>query len=48
MTGAVVNAPLVKKIIFEMIKILNLPSYRHDNLIKAEIKQIYKYGYAFL
>ena len=26
MTGAVVNAPLVKKIIYEMIKILNLPS----------------------
>ena len=48
MTGAVVNAPLVKKIIYEMIKILNLPSYRHDNLIKADIKQIYKTGYAFL
>ena len=48
MTGAVVNAPLVKKIIFEMIKILNLPSYRHDNLIKADIKQLYKSGYAFL
>jgi hypothetical protein len=25
-----------------------LPSYRHDNFIKAEIKQIYKSGYAFL
>ncbi len=48
MTGAVVNAPLVKKIIFEMIKILNLPSYRHDNFIKADVKQIYKSGYAFL
>ena len=48
MTGAVVNAPLVKKIIFEMIKILNLPSIRHDNFIKADIKQIYKSGYAFL
>ena len=48
MTGAVVNAPLVKKIIFEMIKILNLPSYRHDNLIKANLKQIYKSNYAFL
>ena len=48
MTGAVVNAPLVKKIIFEMIKILNLPSYRHDNFIKTDIKQIYKSDYAFL
>jgi len=48
MTGAVVNAPLVKNIIFEMIKILNLPSYRHDNLIKADIKQIYKSNYVFL
>ena len=48
MTGAVVNAPLVKKIIYEMIKILNLPSVRHDELIKANIKKIYKSGYAFL
>ena len=48
MTGAVVNAPLVKNIIFEMIKILNLPSYRHDNLIKADIKQFYKSHYVFL
>ncbi len=48
MTGAVVNAPLVKKIIFEMIKILNLPSIRHDDFIKADIKQIYKSSYAFL
>ena len=48
MTGAVVNAPLVKKIIFEMIKILNLPSYRHDNLIKAYSKQIQESTYAFL
>ncbi len=48
MTGAVVNAPLVKKIIYEMIKILNLPSVRHDNFIKADVQQIYKSGYAFL
>ncbi len=48
MTGAVVNAPLVKNIIFEMIKILNLPSYRHDNFIKANVKRIYKSSYAFL
>ncbi len=48
MTGAVVNAPLVKKIIFEMIKILNLPSVRHDEFIKADIKKIYKSRYAFL
>ena len=47
MTGAVVNAPLVKKIIYEMIKILNLPSVRHDEFIKADIKKIYKSGYAF-
>tara|TARA_Y100000768_G_scaffold375771_1_gene346978 strand:+ start:370 stop:2025 length:1656 start_codon:yes stop_codon:yes gene_type:complete len=42
MTGAVVNAPLVKKIILEMIKILNLPPYKEDNLLKADIKKIYK------
>ena len=48
MTGAVVNAPLVKKIIFEIIKIFNLPSYRHDNFIKADIEHSYKSGYAFL
>ena len=48
MTGAVVNAPLVKKIIYEMIKILNLPSVRHDEFIKADIKTIYKSSYAFL
>ena len=48
MTGAVVNAPLVKKIIYEMIKILNLPSVRHDEFIKADIKKNYKSGYAFL
>ena len=42
MTGAVVNAPLVKKIILEMIKILNLPPYNEDNLLKADIKKIYK------
>ena len=48
MTGAVVNAPLVKKIIYEMIKILNLPSVRHDEFIKADINKIYKSGYAFL
>ena len=47
MTGAVVNAPLVKKIIYEMIKILNLPSVRQDTYIKADIKQIYKSDYAF-
>ena len=48
MTGAVVNAPLVKKIIYEMIKILNLPSVRHDEFIKADIKKIYNSSYAFL
>lgn len=48
MTGAVVNAPLVKKIILEMIKILNLPSYVDSNFLKADIKKIYKSDYAFL
>ena len=33
---------LYKNIIYEIIKILSLPSYRHDNFIKADIKQIYK------
>jgi len=48
MTGAVVNAPLVKKIILEMIKILNIPPYQEYNLLKADIKKIYKSDYAFL
>ena len=48
MTGAVVNAPLVKKIILEMIKILNIPSYKEYNLLKADIKKFYISDYAFL
>ena len=48
MTGAVVNAPLVKKIILEMIKILNIPPYKINNLLKADIKTIYESKYAFL
>jgi hypothetical protein len=48
MTGAVVNAPLVKKIILEMIKILNIPPYKKNNLLKADIKNIYESKYAFL
>ena len=48
MTGAVVNAPLVKKIIFEMIKILNLPSNIDNNILKADIKKFYKFDDAIL
>ena len=48
MTGAVVNAPLVKKIILQMIKILNIPPYKKDNLLKADLKNIYELKYAFL
>jgi len=48
MTGAVVNAPLVKKIILQMIKILNIPPYLQNNLLKADIKNIYESKYAFL
>ena len=48
MTGAVVNAPLVKNIIFEMIKIFNLPSNIDKNHLKADIKKKYKLKYAFL
>ena len=48
MTGAVVNAPLVKKIILEMIKILNIPPYKKDNLLKADLKNIYELKYVFL
>ena len=48
MTGAVVNAPLVKKIIFEMIKILNLPSNISEKFLKADIKEFYKFDYVFL
>jgi len=48
MTGAVVNAPLVKKIILEMIKILNIPPFEQKKLHKADTKYIYKSKYAFL
>ena len=48
MTGAVVNAPLVKKIIFEMIKILNIPANIENKFLKADIKKLYKFDYAFL
>ena len=48
MTGAVVNAPLVKKIILEMIKILKIPPYKKNNLLKVDIKNIYESKYAFL
>jgi cell division protein FtsI (penicillin-binding protein 3) len=48
MTGAVVNAPLVKKIIFEMIKILNLPSNIDNNVLKVDIKKFYKFDDAIL
>ena len=48
MTGAVVNAPLVKKIIFEMIKILNLPSYGDKNFLKADINKLYNLDNVFL
>jgi cell division protein FtsI (penicillin-binding protein 3) len=48
MTGAVVNAPLVKNIIYEMIKILNLPSNTDYKLLKADIKEFYKFDYALL
>ena len=48
MTGAVVNAPLVKRIILEMIKILNIPPFEQKKLHKADTKYIYKSKYAFL
>ncbi len=48
MTGAVVNAPLVKNIILEMIKILNLPKNGENNLLKADIKRLYELHNAFL
>ena len=48
MTGAVVNAPLVKNIILEMIKIFNLPKYGDNNLLKADIKRLYELHNAFL
>ena len=48
MTGAVVNAPLVKNIIKEMIKILNLPPSMKKGILKADIKNLYEYNYAFL
>tara|TARA_Y100001970_G_scaffold294234_1_gene448894 strand:+ start:497 stop:2164 length:1668 start_codon:yes stop_codon:yes gene_type:complete len=48
MTGAVVNAPLVKKIIYQMIKIMNLPVYNFKKIQKADINLSYEHNNAFL
>ena len=39
----VVRHPLVKKIIFEMIKILNIPANIENKFLKADIKKLYKF-----
>ncbi len=41
-TGAWVNAPLVKDIILEMIKILNIPKNFSEEILNADIKYMYK------
>ena len=40
-TGGTVNAPLVKKIILDMIRILNIPKYKNSDILKADINSIY-------
>ena len=47
-TGAVVNAPLVKKIILEMIKILKIPKLKSENILNADINKFYKKYYVSL
>jgi len=47
-TGAVVNAPLVKDIIIEMIKILNIPKAKSNNILKADIKKFHNKQYVSL
>ncbi len=42
MTGAVVNAPLVKKIITDMINLLNIPKNKNTEFLKADTKSLYK------
>ena len=41
MTGAVVNAPLVKKIITDMINLLNIPKNKNTEFLKADTKSLY-------
>ncbi len=42
MTGARVNAPLVKEIILDMIKIMNIPKKNNNKLLKADTKSNYR------
>ena len=42
MTGARVNAPLVKEIILDMIKIMNIPKKNNNELLKADTKSNYR------
>ena len=41
-TGAWVNAPLVKEIILEMINILKIPKQINQEILKVDLKHIYK------
>ncbi len=41
MTGARVNAPLVKKIITNLIKLYNIPRINKDNLLKVDTNYLY-------
>ena len=42
MTGARVNAPLVKKIIFDIINLFRIPKSQNDKILKADTKLLYK------
>lgn len=42
MTGARVNAPLVKEIIINIIKIFNIPKINNEEFLKADTSLIYK------
>ncbi len=42
MTGARVNAPLVKKIIIDIINLFRIPKSQNDKILKADTKLLYK------
>ena len=42
MTGARVNAPLVKEIIINIINIFNIPKKNIDEFLKADTKFLYR------
>ena len=42
MTGARVNAPLVKDIIINIIRLFNIPKDKNDELLKVDTNFLYR------